>query len=309
MSRVQYGIWPNCCNACDFCLNLREQFYNKEKQIQMIRNVRDNIDCVDWEGRFFHGISLLGGELYFIQDPDLQEEFLKLIDDIIEKIILKVRKKTCVYSTVTNGLYNPEFLFKVLDKFAEKQLLEYVDLSFSYDLKHRFHTEERKQLCESNIRATVAKYPELHVNVQMILTQYLINEFNKNNNIFQELQDKLTVDNINLLFPHKHNTGKELEDFYFNRKDLLQFLYKLHDIDKAKVNQFVYSIINVDNNAFIGLYRRHTAENDANIDTQQQPLKEDVKQIINPKCGHSVMYQCYADSDKCLYCDIRNFQC
>ena len=26
---------------------------------------------------------------------------------------------------------------------------------------------------------------------------------------------------INLLFPHKHNTGKELTDFYFKRKDLL----------------------------------------------------------------------------------------
>ena len=148
MSRVQYGIWPNCCNSCDFCLNLRETFYSKKKQIQMIENVKENIKLIDWKNRFNHGISLLGGELYFITDPDIQEAFLSLIDTIIESIIIPVNRKECKYSTVTNGLYDPTFLFKVLDKFAEKDLLDAVDLNFSYDLKYRFKTEQRKELCE-----------------------------------------------------------------------------------------------------------------------------------------------------------------
>lgn len=309
MSRVQYGIWPNCCNACDFCLNLREKFYTKEKQIQMIRNVRTNIDFLDWENKFFNGISLLGGELYFITDEDIQKEFLELIDDIIEKIILKAKSTTCKYSTVTNGLYNPEFLFKVLDKFDKLDLMDYVDLSFSYDLKHRFHTEERKQLCESNIIKTVERYPKLKVYVQMILTQNLINEYNKNKNILKDIENKLHIESLNLLFPHKHNTGKELTDFYFNRRDFLHFLYDLNATDKQKVIQFVSSIVNVDTNAYIGLYRRQTAEDEENINVEQQPLKEDVKLLLNPDCGHSIIYQCYADSDKCLYCDLRKFQC
>ena len=308
MSRVQYGIWPNCCNACDFCLNLREEFYSKEKQIQMIRNVKENIKLIDWKGKFYHGISLLGGELYFITDEEIQNEFLSLIDTIIDYIIIPVNKSECKYSTVTNGLYDPAFLFRVLDKFAEKDLLNSVDLNFSYDLKYRFKTEQRKELCESTIIATVNRYPKLDVYVQMITTQHLINEYNKNPNIFKDLEKKFGIKCLNLLFPHKHNTGKVLEDFYLKRNSFLEFLYKLADTDIERVMRFVSSIRNVDTNAYVGLYRREQVEKD-NINVMQQPMKEDVKMQINPNCGHSVMYQCYEDSDKCLFCDIRKFQC
>ena len=74
----------------------------------------------------------------------------------------------------------------VLDKFAEKDLLDTVDLNFSYDLKYRFKTEERRILCENNIIKTGERYPRLKVNVQMILTQHLINEYNKNPNILKD---------------------------------------------------------------------------------------------------------------------------
>lgn len=308
MSRVQYGIWPNCCNACDFCLNLREAFYGVEEQINMIKNVRHNIRLLDWKNTYYHGISLLGGELYFVKDKGIQEEFLGLIDDIIELVVCKENGPLCKYSTVTNGLYDPEFLFKVLDKFEEKGLMSAVDLNFSYDLKYRFKTEERKKLCEDNIVKTVERYPDLKVNVQMILTQHLINEYNKNNNILKELEEKLHIESINLLFPHKHNTGKTLVDFYLKRSDFLKFLYELNNRDHKKVRQFVDSIVNVDDNALIGLYRRDKIEkNEINID--QLPMKEDNKTVINPKCGHSTLYQCYEDSDKCMFCDIRKFQC
>ena len=308
MSRVQYGIWPNCCNACDFCLNLREAFYGVEEQINMIKNVRHNIRLLDWKNTYYHGISLLGGELYFVKDKGIQEEFLGLIDDIIELVVCKENGPYCKYSTVTNGLYDPEFLFKVLDKFEEKGLMSAVDLNFSYDLKYRFKTEERKKLCEDNIVKTVERYSDLKVNVQMILTQHLINEYNKNKNILKELEEKLHIESINLLFPHKHNTGKTLVDFYLRRGDFLQFLYELNATDHKKVRQFVDSIVNVDDNALIGLYRRDKIEkNEINID--QLPMKEDNKTVINPKCGHSTLYQCYEDSNKCLFCDIRKFQC
>lgn len=308
MSRVQYGIWPNCCNACDFCLNLREQFYDIEKQKTMIQNVRHNIKLLDWKNVYYHGISLLGGELYFVKDKGIQEEFLGLIDDIIEYVVCKENGRLCKYSTVTNGLYDPEFLFKVLDKFQEKDLMDAVDLNFSYDLKYRFKTEERKKLCEDNIIKTGERYPNLKVNVQMILTEHLIKEYNKNPRILKDLEEKFHIDSIHLLFPHKHNTGKVLEDFYLRRNDFLKFLYELNATDQRKAKQFVESIMNVDDNALVGLYRRNQIE-DNNIDIDQMPMKEDTKTVINPKCGHSTMYQCYEDSDKCLYCDIRKFQC
>ena len=35
-----------------------------------------------------------------------------------------------------------------------------------------------------------------------------------------------------------------------------------------------------------------------------EPKLSDGKEIINPNCNHSVLYQCYKDSDKCILCDI-----
>ena len=28
------------------------------------------------------------------------------------------------------------------------------------------------------------------------------------------------------------------------------------------------------------------------------------KEILNKVCGHSILYQCYADSNKCMFCDL-----
>ena len=35
----------------------------------------------------------------------------------------------------------------------------------------------------------------------------------------------------------------------------------------------------------------------------EQPVLTDGKQIL-AECGHSVLYRCYSDSDKCLLCDL-----
>ena len=113
---VQYSVWSNCCNNCDFCLRRERIPYSREKQLLSLRSIRKNLDYVDWQDKFSDGISLLGGELYYIEDKELQDEFLLLIDDIIEKVLKASPNPNVKYSTVTNGLYNPEFLYKVIDK-------------------------------------------------------------------------------------------------------------------------------------------------------------------------------------------------
>ena len=40
-------------------------------------------------------------------------------------------------------------------------------------------------------------------------------------------------------------------------------------------------------------------------DTSQQPVLSDGKETLNPKCGHSILYKCYSDSDKCILCDLK----
>lgn len=36
----------------------------------------------------------------------------------------------------------------------------------------------------------------------------------------------------------------------------------------------------------------------------QNPRLSDGKEIINKKCGHSMLYQCYSDTDRCMLCDL-----
>lgn len=81
---VQYAVWPNCSNACEFCLRSTfGQVFEKKQQLTMLKKIRQNIDYIDWKEKFSGGISLLGGELYNIKDKELQDEFIFLVENII----------------------------------------------------------------------------------------------------------------------------------------------------------------------------------------------------------------------------------
>ena len=297
---VQFGLWPNCSNACDFCLLKNKVFLSKEKMIQEIRNTRKNIDVIDWTGKFSYGISLLGGEIYFTQDREIQTEYLALVDDIIEKILKVSPNPRVRYSTVTNGLYDPTFLFEVVDKISGAVGIKCVDVNFSYDLKYRFKTDERRKLCLENINKFHDRY-DYDVGVQMILTQYLIDYVREGKfDINKFLKEEIPGCSLCLLYPHKVRTGKILTDFNFKRNDFLWFLQYLREENPFVFRSFVESTRNS------GIFK-YTGRYDKGGDTNQQPVLSDDKEIINNKCGHSVLYQCYSDSDKCMLCDINNF--
>ena len=56
-------LWPNCTNKCDFCL-LQDRIYKiKKRKIESpCRSQRTKNDRL--KGKFFSGISLLGGEIF-----------------------------------------------------------------------------------------------------------------------------------------------------------------------------------------------------------------------------------------------------
>ena len=41
---VQFGVWSNCCNACDFCLREERIPYSKEKQLYYLDMIKKNIE-------------------------------------------------------------------------------------------------------------------------------------------------------------------------------------------------------------------------------------------------------------------------
>lgn len=295
---VQYGVWSNCCNACDFCLRKERIPYSKKKQLFWLDNIKKNIPLIDWKDKFSYGISLLGGELYYITDKELQESFLELIDIIIEKILKVSKNPNCKYSTVTNGIYNPDFLFKVIDKIINAVGIEKIDVNFSYDLKYRFKTEETRKLCLDNINKFHKRY-NYSVGVQMILTQYVINLWKDNKfDVNSFIENDIPGNMLCFLYPHPIHTGKKLKDFFFKRSDFLKFILYLKHSNNMVYKSFLYSTKNS------GVFKYTGLINKLYPDITEQPVLADGKEILNENCGHSILYKCYSDSDKCVLCDL-----
>lgn len=298
----QFGVWPNCNNACKFCLREERIPYSKKKQLLWLDYIKQNINYIDWKNKFSYGISLLGGELYYTKDKDIQESFLELIDIIIEKILKVSENPERKYSSVTNGIYNPEFLYKVIDKIVNAVGIKYVDLNFSYDLKYRFKSEEDRKLVLKNINDFHDRY-DYKVCVQMILTQYLINEWKAGKfDINTFVAENIPGNQISFLYPHPIHSGFTLPDFNFNRKDFLQFMRYLKTNANETYFAFLHSTKNSCRFKYTGLKNRINEE----IDVKEQPCLTDGKEIINEKCGHSILYKCYSDCDKCVLCDLNN---
>ena len=297
---VQFGVWPNCCNACKFCLREERIPYSLEDQLLWLDKIKENLSFIDFKDKFSDGISLLGGELYYITNERLQDSFLELIDIIIEKVLKVSPNPDCKYSSVTNGLYDPTFLYKVIDKIVDAVGIKAVDLNFSYDLKYRFKNEEDRLKCLKNINDFHKRY-DYKVGVQMILTQYVIDMWKKDEfEVNHFIEEKIPGNIISFLYPHPIKTGYRLKDFNFKRSDLLAFLHYLKGANYEIYFNFLKSTKNSCTFKYTGL--RERANKDLSVKTQ--PELSDGKEVLNEKCGHSILYQCYTDTDKCLLCDL-----
>lgn len=299
---VQYGMWGNCSNNCSFCLRKDKTFLPSEGLIREIKETRKNISIVDWKNKFSDGISLLGGELFHITDPIVQNEFMLLIDDIIHKILFVSEKS--VFSCVTNGLYDPSFLYRVMDKLKESVGMSRVDIHFSYDLKYRFRSESDRKKVIENILNFQKRYDHTVV-VQMILTQYVIDLCKKGEwspNYFESKEIPGTI--LSFLYPHPIYNGKQdkvdtLPDFNFRRKDLFWFVRWLREHNPHCYDSFVSSTKHSGTYKYTGRFHK-------DLDGFQEPPElTDGKEELLP-CGHSVLYRCYSDSKACLLCDLEN---
>lgn len=296
---VQYAVLPNCTNRCDFCLSADKRTLPTEEILKRIDGIEKNIDYVDWKHTFFKGISLLGGEVYGYKDPRYEERMLQLLKKICDKI-LKVSSEAR-YSTVTNGIYKPDFLFKCIDLIVNECSISQVDVNFSYDLKYRYHTEEARKLALSNINAFHKRY-NYKVGVQMILTQYVIDSvFSGAWDIQRFLDEEIPGNQLVFLYPHpiKSNESVKLPDFFFKRNDLLKFLMYL---EKHFPDIHMNTILSTKHSCVF----KYTGMYDPKKHSSQEPVLADGKEILQDTCGHSTLYQCYSDSDKCMLCDIKN---
>ena len=271
---VQYGLWSNCCNKCEFCLIEDKHVYSKREQLYWIEFVRQNIRHIDWKNKFTYGISILGGEIFYIKDKEIQQAFLSLIDDIIELILIP-NQPTARFSFVTNGIYEPTFLYKVVDKVNSAVGMEGVDANFSYDFKYRYANENARKLAYNNINAFNERY-NYHSGVQMILTQHVIDLWKKGLfDVNDFMRDNFHYSNLCFLYPHPIHTGKQLDDFNFKRKDFLAFLKYLKERNLRVYNDFINSTKNSGTFKYSGLDSKNPADG-----VDFQPILSAGKEIV-----------------------------
>jgi len=305
MAMVQYGLWPNCTNQCDFCL-LRDRIYKSESErLSVLEAIKENITVVDWKDKFSDGISLLGGEVFYTDSEKVKESFLDLINKIVDYIFSE--SDTSIISIVTNGIYDPNVLLKpTLDLLKNKKVLDRLNLNFSWDHKYRFHNKESLQSMIDNTNLVYNEY-EITPCVQTCLTQYLINEhLDDSFNIFDYKEQNFPNSILAFLYPHKINTGKFVPDFFFTRSSLFKFIKWLKENDHNDIlEHFIQSVINSSQFKYTGLlYRGDVLYGGIRVEEEihQAPTLEK-KQVLT-ECGHSDLYRCYSDSDKCMLCDL-----
>ena len=296
---VQYGLWSNCCNNCAFCLIQDKHVYSKDEMIFWINMTRQNLRHIDWKNKFAYGVSTLGGELFFVKDKEIQDAYMRLIDDIIDLVLIPC-KETARFSFVTNGLYEPSFLYRAVDRVVERVGIQFVDANFSYDLKYRYKNENAKQLAIKNINAFATRY-NYDVGVQMILTQNVIDLWKQGLfDVNDHMSAHFIKGNLCFLYPHPIETGIKLDDFNFKRKDFLKFMLYLKERNPRIYSDFTNSTLNSATFKYSGLDLK-----DPNMPVDFQPILSAGKEVIQEKCGHSTLYNCYSDSDKCVLCDLQ----
>lgn len=294
---VQYSVLPNCTNSCKFCLCRDKRVLTTDQILQRIDRIADNIQYIDWAGKFCKGISLLGGEVYGYRDERYETRYLQLLEDICNKI-LKVAGPGARYSTVTNGIYKPDFLFRCADLVVSECGIKQLDVNFSYDIKYRYSSEKARLQALNNINAFAERY-NYRVGVQMILTQHVINSvFDGSWNMQSFIENDIPGNQLVFLYPHPIRTQSlPLEDFFFKRADFLKFLAWLEANHQDIHGNTILSTKNSGTFKYTGLFYPEK-------DSKQPPILADGKEVLQ-ECGHSVLYKCYSDSDKCMLCDIQ----
>ena len=333
---VQYCVWPTCANnnpimdpktgkqacipvkdpitnefildengekvlkpafGCAFCLRDNRDIWIPDLKIKRIKEIYDNLDVIDWS-EYSGGMSMLGGEIYCETNKLVQEEFLKLID----KVIIVMKEHPWIkWSTVTNGMYMANFLFQVLDKLVSGVGIDRLDINFSYDKKYRYANEFVERQVLLNIRTTCKRY-NYTVGVQTILTSYLINDILSGRfNIKKFEKNEIKGAQLTFLYPHPINPLlPKLDDFFFSRSEFFKWVKYMKMKFPRKFDNFYLSCYNS------AIYKATGARDVFKTASFKQPELSDGKEIMNNKCNHSVLYQCYSDCSNCLICDLES---
>lgn len=228
---VQFELWKNCNNCCEFCFNkgfLRNNDDDKKHKIQSILSFLDSDEIVD-----YNAVGLIGGEIF---DKNLySEEILEYIHILSDKLAKMLETQQIKQVWFATGLMFDSFstIKSVLDKFDSHGLTKNVLICTSYDTRGRF-TGNKEEVWEKNIELLHKHYPEMPIHVETIVTQDFIDKvLNKAFDVDKfckelDIHMDFLEPNCGFHYPNKYEHLKALPWFYPTRESFLKFLQECY---------------------------------------------------------------------------------
>lgn len=168
-NNIQFELWKNCTNGCDFCFNKGCPCSTKEDKIRILKEVQYRLENLNLDR--YDKIGFIGGELFGnqIEDDDVFEEFYSLF----ELCMLYVQGGYINQVNFTTNLLNKnnDRLYTILNQLEMYGILNKFELCTSYDTKYRFKDKLSHFRWHKNMMYIQERYPELQLHIEILPTQ------------------------------------------------------------------------------------------------------------------------------------------
>lgn len=276
----EFLMWDNCNNNCKFCFQRKSpRNFTIEKQSFICDSVVKFIKSNQYTPN--NHVLIVGGEIF---DNIKRYEFL--YDFFDELTNMMVSRHIDLLYLNTNLLYNETcftMLKSILELFLEKNVIDRLKFTTSYDLEGRFKTQKAKELFLRNLNE-LTNIPSLHTVTNLILTKNVCEAI---------LEDKFNIFN----FQEKNHT------------QINMIPYIIFDQSLTAPRDMIFNClrkIDEENPEFIKQFLFELDMKQPRILLQSTPNGEFIeKTCMNSGCGHSINFKKYSSSNSCFVCDIK----
>lgn len=309
MSKIlQYELWHECNNFCTYCtLGRANKSTPEELKLQSIKTTLEEIKTL--KKGDVHTLGLIGGEFFQgqLSTPNVKQEFFNLIKLINTKLNDGDIECFWLNATMTKG--DQKDLYDTLDLIDKK---EKVWILTSYDSKGRFHNMDMFVTWVYHMNNLQELYPQIKRNTTMIVTGDFIKQYLQGD-LSIELFSRLYDTSVFLKTPVKPDdmcdmTRQEINEkfkyeFFPREIDFMKFLVKYLEREGES------NYLNLFSNDLKAeeLHKNYNNEELRNVvfirpKDYHETINSENKEIESLPCGHSSIYQCFSDSDKCAIC-------
>lgn len=298
LNNIQFELWKNCTNGCDFCFNKGLPCSSKKDKIRILNEVIYRLARLNYE--YYDKVGFIGGELFGnqLEDEDVFTEFTKLFTLCL--YLLQTGKINQVNFTSNLLAEDNSKMYRILDMIKSANLLSKFELCTSWDSKYRFKGE-RFGIWHANMKYIKENYPELQTHIEILPTQdfcekCLSGDFDYT--IFKrQYQSAIDYSDLNsgFFYKDKFEMDKEVPNFFPKRSTFLKWIrkglsekwFRLEDI--CNYNVFFNELYMLDKSNHFIQYIRHGHDeqmpygriNQSDYIDSDVPMYKDLERIKN----------------------------